>query len=337
MKIKCLLIAATLFVYPLSANTSDHTTIERRIAVDVGSGSTKVTIADVDPIDQKIVTIIFEDSFSVPYQASLESSYDGSFDARIRDLGLNTFRHIKELAETYSVQKITAVATAAFRNAANGDAFAQEVSDETGIPLKIIAQKEEGTLAFFSGIEASEGNSDNLIVWDIGTGSFQMTTLTESNDLAVFMGETGSVPFKHYIIDLIQGKDSDEVSTPNPMTQEEVQQADAYARALGRKAYPLIKDKVKQPDTKLIGIGRLFSNSIGPIGEGGVIVRKDLRTFIQESIGLTDQELNNPYASVDVSNAILVLAFMKALHIQEIHIMDTKSTRGMLVYPAYWE
>ena len=121
------------------------------------------------------------------------------------------------------------------------------------------------------------------------------------------------------------------------MTEEDIKDADRYARSLGRKAYPIIKDKIRQPEIELIGIGRLFSNSIGPIGDDEVIVRKDLRTFINESIGLSDEELSNPYANVDVSNAILVLAFMKALHIHEIHIVDTKSTRGMLIYTTYWE
>lgn len=339
MKTLALLLVAVAVFGSLTAveEFADHPGIERRAAIDVGSGSTKVTIADVDAISKKIMEIVFEDSFPVPYQASLESSYDGSFEEGIRNLGMRTFRQIKEIAEDYQVQKVAAVATAAFRDATNGDRFAKEVQKETDIPLRVIPQREEGTLAFFSGIAASDHNSDHLIVWDIGTGSFQMTTMNDSDDLSVFMGGIGSIPFRNYIIDLIQGKNSDEIPTPNPMTEEDIKDADRYARSLGRKAYPIIKDKIKQPETKLIGIGRLFSNSIGPIGEDNIIVRKDLRTYLDASVGLTDEELNNPYANVDVSNAILVLAFMKALHIHKIDIVDTKSTRGMLIYTPYWE
>lgn len=316
---------------------TDIPVIERRAAIDVGSGSTKVTIADVNATDEKIVSVIFEHSFPVPYQAFLESSYDGSFNESICDLGMKTFREIKEISDDYRVEKIAGVATAAFRDAINGDRFVHEIYAETDILLSIIPQREEGTLAFFSGVEASDHDPEKLIVWDIGTGSFQMTTMNSSDELSVFMGGVGSIPFKNYIIDLIQDKNSDEISSPNPMSQEDVKNADIYARSLGRKAYPIIKDKIKQPETKLIGIGRLFSNSIGPIGKDGIILRKDLRAFIEESVGLTDEELNNPYANVDVSNAILVLAFMKALHIHEIDIVDTKSTRGMLIYSPYWK
>jgi len=337
-KIIILIVTVALFGNLTASEISSETpVIERRAAIDVGSGSTKVTIADVDPVSQQIISIIFEESFPVPYQASLEASYDGSFDENITDLGMITFKEIKVITENYQVQKIAAVATAAFRDATNGDRFAQEVKNETTIPLRVIPQREEGTMAFFSGIAASDKDPEQLIVWDIGTGSFQMTTLNESNDLSVYMGGIGSIPFKNYIIDLIQGKDSNEITTPNPMTEEDVKEADRFARSLGRNAYPIIKEKIKLSEVELIGIGRLFSNSIGPHGENEVIVRKDLRTFIDGAIGLTDLELNTPYANVDVSNAILVLAFMKALHIHEIHIIDTKSTRGMLIYTPYWE
>lgn len=331
MKRIVIFIFTIFFIVNLSAAE-----IERRAAIDVGSGSTKVTIADVDTEKEVILSILFEESFPVPYQAYLESSYDGSFDENIRSLGMHTFHQIKDITEEYQVQKTAAVATAAFREASNGYGFANEVYNETGIPLQVIPQREEGVLAFFSGIAESDSDPENTIVWDIGTGSFQITALNDSDDLTVFMGGVGSIPFRNYIIDLIQGKDSNVITTPNPMTEDEVKDADRFARSMGRKAYPLIKEKIKQDETKLIGIGRLFSNSIGPNGQDGTIVRKDLRTFINGSVGLTDDELDNPYANVDVSNAILVLAFMKALHIHEIEIVDTKSTRGMLIYTPYW-
>lgn len=321
--------------------------IERRAAIDTGSGSTKITIADVDTTDGKIYAIVYEDSFAVPYQAALESSYDGRFDPAIRSLGLQTFHYIRDLVDDYGVEKVAAVATAAFRQANNGAAFAEEVCRETGIPLTIIFQREEGTLAYFSGVASTDKKPAELIVWDIGTGSFQMTATSDAllsedthdleDSLTVFMGAIGSIPFRNYIIEIIQNKDSERYASPNPMLEEEVKEADRYARSIARKAYPVLKEKIKRPEVQLIGIGRLFSSSIAPMGNEGTIVRKDLRAFIAETLGKTEAELNDPFAHVDISNAILVLAFMKALHIKEIQIVDTKSTRGMLIYAPYWE
>lgn len=104
-KLILIIVAVTFFGnLPASETLSGTPVIERRAAVDVGSGSTKVTIADVDATNQKIISIVFEDSFPVPYQTSLESSYDGSFDESIRDLGMRTFHQIKEITEDYQVQ-----------------------------------------------------------------------------------------------------------------------------------------------------------------------------------------------------------------------------------------
>jgi exopolyphosphatase/guanosine-5'-triphosphate,3'-diphosphate pyrophosphatase len=317
--------------------TLEGSTIERRAAIDVGSGGTKVAIADVDKESGKIVQVILQESFPVPYQAALESSYDGSFDQEIRDKGLRTFKEIKDLAEHYQVEKIAAVATAAFRNAANGYEFAAEIHTETGIPLRIISQKEEGEIAFNSAIAAENFPKDKILVWDIGTGSFQMTVLNESNHLTVFMGEMGSVPFRNYIIDVIQDKNSDEIASPNPISDNDLKIADSFARSIARKAYPIIKEKIKDGETEILGIGRLFSSSIAPFAEDSTAInRKDLRTFIYNALLKTDEEIGDPFAHVDVSNAILVLAFMKALHIQKIHALETKSTDGILVNKKYY-
>lgn len=87
----------------------------------------------------------------------------------------------------------------------------------------------------------------------------------------------------------------------------------------------------------MVGIGRLFYSSLRPVAaEKGVITRKGLRSFIRNSLDKTDEQLNNPFAAVDVSNSILTLAIMKALHVQKIIPVDTTTTKGLLVAPSYW-
>ncbi len=315
-----------------------NSTIERRAAIDIGSGGTKLAIADIDKTTNKIVNLILEKSFPVPYQAALEQSKDGNFDENIKNLGLKTFQEIKDVLSNYQVNKVAAVATAAFRTANNGESFAKEIDDQVGIKINIISQQEEGNLAFISALAVlNDKQPNNIVVWDIGTGSLQLTTLLENQDLTVFKGQLGSVPFRNYIIDVIQGKDSNKINSPNPMTLEDYKLADRYARALARKAFPVIKNKI-QAEGMVVGLGRLFYASIAPVaGQDGKITRKGLRNFINAALNKTDGELNNPFANVDVSNCILALAFMKALHIQEINVVDTTTSKGLLVANHYWE
>lgn len=313
--------------------------IERRATIDIGSGGTKFAIAEVETDTQQITQMILETSFPVPYQASLDKSSDGTFDEATRAKGLKVFQEIKELTEAHQVQKIVAVATSAFRKANNATKFVTEIEKQTQIKVRIIPQRQEGEIAFFSALASGGFNAANVLVWDIGTGSMQMTVQNDQQELTVYMGESmGSVAFKSYIIDTVQDKNVEEASSPNPMNTTDVSSADRYVRSFGRKAYPLIKQKIKS-HSQVLGIGRLFYNSIRPLAadEEGKITRKGLRAFIRASLDKTDQELNNPYADVDVSNCILALAVMKALHIQEIYPVETTSTKGIMIYPEYWD
>lgn len=322
----CIILALPLFS-SLNAN------VERRLAIDVGSGGTKVAIADVNTETNQIEQIILDTSFPVPYQASLDKSSDGNFDETTKALGLKTFKEIKDLSEQHQVQRITAIATSAFRKANNAKEFVEEIERQTNIQVRIIPQREEGEIAYFSAMADGRFSPEEVVVWDIGTGSLQMTTQNATQGISVYMGEQmGSVAFKTYIIEAIQDKDVEEINSPNPLTEEDLKLADRYARAFGRKAYPIIKEKIKTG--KVVGIGRLFYHSIRPLAaEGDVITRDGLRAYINEALNKSDEELNNPYAYVDVSNCILTLAIMKSLHIQEIHPIETTTTRGLLVHP----
>lgn len=327
-----------IMLFALSALTEVHADIQRRAAVDIGSGGTKVTIADVDTETNQIVEVVLDTSFPVPYQASLDKSFDGTFDQDTKNLGLKTFKEIKEIAEDNQVDTIVAIATSAFRKANNSKEFVLEIEKESNIKVQIIPQREEGEIAFFSALASGQFNPKEAVVWDIGTGSLQITTANTNDTLTVYMGEQmGSVAFKNYVISAVQQNDIENTISPNPIAQQDLKTADIYARAFARNAYSNIKQKIKNHNS-VIGIGRLFYHSIRPLAaESGVITRSGLRKFINQSLNKTDEELNNPFAHVDVTNCILTLAIMKALHIQEIVPVETTTTKGLLVSPSYWK
>ncbi len=51
--------------------------------------------------------------------------------------------------------------------------------------MQIIPQREEGEIAFFSALASGEINPEEAVVWDIGTGSLQITTANTSEGLTV--------------------------------------------------------------------------------------------------------------------------------------------------------
>ena len=327
-----------LLLFIITISCTLYGDIERRAAIDIGSGSTKVALAEVDTEQNIITEVLLDESYPIPFQAALDTSPDGTFDEKIQQIGIEKFKEIKQLLADHEVQKTVWVATSAFRKANNSKEYVTRIKNEIDVAVNVIPQREEGELAFFSAIATGENDPAKVVVWDIGTGSLQMTTKNDKDQLAVYMGEQmGSVAFKSYIIGVVQKRDVDRTKSPNPMTQPHVDDSDYYVRAFGRKAFSLLKEKIKEHQS-IVGIGRLFYQSLRPIAanEEGYITRAGLRNYINNAIGKTDEELNNPFAHVDVPNCILALGMMKALHIQEIYPIDTTSTRGMRVYPNYW-
>lgn len=334
--ISFILIFISFTSIDIHSSENQSYSIVRRAAIDVGSGAIKVAIADVDITSNKIVTMISEHSYPVSFQASLETSQDACFDNAVMQDAIEAFREIKFLANTYNVEQIQAIATEAFRIANNAPLLAAMITEETGINFTIISQREEGVIAFYSGASKTIQPKENLIIWDIGTGSFQLSTINTNEEILVFMGHYGSIPFRNYIVEIIQKKDLDLIFSPNPLTEEDLKEADQFARSIARKAFPYIKQRIKEENIAVKGIGRLFGSSIAPLSSNNIITRKTLRKYIESCINLSDQDLNNPFSHVDVSNAILVLSFMKALHIHEVEILPTTSAEGLLIYQNYW-
>lgn len=310
-----------------------------RAAIDIGSGATKLKVAQVNLKTQKIEKVLVNESFPVQYQEGLEKSPDQTFDEALMKTGLEALKKSQKIAQKHRAEKVVAVATASFRKAANVDKFIDKIQRETGISVHIIDQELEGALGFSATAAQLATSPQDIIVWDIGGGSFQFSTLNDRGDLVVHRGHDASIPFKNHVIKHIQKKNPDVISTPNPLNHDELQEAESHARKLSKKVDSLFKKKIGNPATKVIGIGNIFAYGIYPlIGEKSTFTTKELSQRVQHLKGKTDQDLGeSAYVNVAVTNPVLVLGFMRTLGIQEMDIVDINNADGALLYPAFWD
>jgi exopolyphosphatase / guanosine-5'-triphosphate,3'-diphosphate pyrophosphatase len=319
---------------PAIISGSQH---EIRAAIDVGSGSTNLKVAEVDPATNKVIKIIFEDAVRVSYQNQLEKTSTGLFDKEIMDLGMKTMKDFKAKAIHHGATKVVAVATAAFRNAKNAHEFAEKIRQETGIEMYIIDQQMEGQLAFMAAVAKSDSDPGHIVVWDIGGGSFQLTAMDNHHQFIVSRGVFASEPFKKFIVTMIQGKDISKVSSPNPMSEENVKQALTKAEQVAQDTDPYIVKELEKGDVKVLAVGDLFNFGIrGVVDNKNVITADDLQNAVNEMQGKDDEKLGGVYVDVRVSNAILVLGFMKQLHIDQVQVLDVNNADGVLVSTLYW-
>lgn len=321
----------------LSFATSSDTVV--RAAIDIGSGATKLRVAEVNLKTNKVEKILVNESFTVQYQEELTKSADGKFNDKVMATGMEAIKKSKEIAMKYNAEKVIGVATASFRNASNADDFADKILKETGVKIHIIDQELEGVLAFKATAANISFDPKDLIVWDIGGGSFQFTALDQNGTIVVYRGVDASIPFKNHVIQYIKFDNPDEVTTPNPMTANQVLRAESYARYIGLNVDQIFKDRITcYPSTRVVGVGNIFAYGIYPlVGEKSTFTKNELANAITGLVGKTDRDLGGgDYVNVAVTNPILVLGFMHSLNINQMDIKDINNADGALIFAPFW-
>lgn len=333
-----LLLVGGIFYYT-SQQSSVQNPTEVRAAIDIGSGATKMKIAAVDLKTHKIASVIFETQIAVPFQTALSRSSDDTFSPEIMAEGIQAMHQFKKIAQEHQVSKVVAVATAAFRQAKNGQDYAATITEETGIEVYVIDQEEEGILAFNAAMANTHIDPSQAIVWDIGGGSQQLTLIDTENQYYVCKGDLASISFRDHIIESLQGNDIQTTTTPNPIAPPVAEQAIDYATfVVGQNIDPSIQEKMRAPKTTVFAVGSLFGYGIKSLaGNEPVITQELLQQAIDTVIGLSDTELQGgDFANVTVSNALLVLGTMKALGIDKIVIQDVNNADGALVHACFY-
>jgi exopolyphosphatase / guanosine-5'-triphosphate,3'-diphosphate pyrophosphatase len=310
-----------------------------RAAIDIGSGATKLKVAEVNVKSQKIEKVLVDESFAVQYQEALEKSSEATFSEEVLKTGLEALKKSREIAQKFNAEKVIAVATASFRKAANAESFIEKIQRETGIEVHIIDQNLEGILGFQATAAQLDTDPKNVIVWDIGGGSYQLSALDDREEVMVYRGSDASIPFKNHVIEFIKKKDPNRETTPNPLTERQLHEAQCCAHHISKKVDALFKKKISDPETKVVGIGNIFAYGIYPlVGKKSSFSQKELFEKVRHFEGKTDSDLGkNDYVNVAVTNPILVLGFMQTLGIYEMDILNVNNADGALLYSPFWQ
>jgi exopolyphosphatase/guanosine-5'-triphosphate,3'-diphosphate pyrophosphatase len=102
-------------------------------------------------------------------------------DAQKRTLA--AFTQFADICRTHQVQKVRAVGTAAFRQAKNGEAFAETVRSTTRLPLEIISGDVEAETMTLGVLSALDPLPSNALIIDIGGGSTEFVLCKAGNVL----------------------------------------------------------------------------------------------------------------------------------------------------------
>lgn len=141
---------------------------ERVAAIDVGSNTILLLIAEYDPTTG--LTIIEEAEDQPRLGAGLSTT--GRLSEAAIDRALHSLIRMHDICRSLGVMRIAAVATAAVREAVNGREFVERAR-ALDVPLRVISPETEAALAYRSAAHHFP-RSGRLLVADIGGGSLEL-------------------------------------------------------------------------------------------------------------------------------------------------------------------
>lgn len=339
MKIKLpVFLFVTVFVLGCASRTPAalDACLKTQAAFDIGSGSTKVKVAEVDVCQRQLRQVVWESSQAVPYEESMTISSEGKLlPLEIREKGKLAFRELLDGAIEHGATSAQGAATEAFREARNGKEVIQDLEriGNQVIPtrLTIVSQETESRMGFAAGIAISGLSEEKTIVWDIGGGSQEiaMKNADPKKPFLAFKGKVASAQFmKSFPVKPTNGR-----SSPNPIGNKGFAKGLQRAREIARKTVPVsIKSRLKTAET-IVGLGGVMYKSVREQVGRDSFTPEDLERTLKEKINQTDEQLGGHYANTQVTNLILVLGFMKELGIRRVLAVNADLATALLVQP----
>jgi exopolyphosphatase/guanosine-5'-triphosphate,3'-diphosphate pyrophosphatase len=139
-------------------------------AIDIGSNTTRVLVAEL--IDGQLKKVMEQRAYT---RINKALDGDGAIRAEKIDEVCDVVATQVRLAKELGAKEIRAVATAAVREASNGEDVAAKIGEAAGIPVEVLSDEEEGRLSFIGATKTLGHPVEGRVgVVDVGGGSSEV-------------------------------------------------------------------------------------------------------------------------------------------------------------------
>ena len=308
--------------------------VQRRAAFDIGSGATKLMIADVDVETGQLGDIVHASERTVKYP------YDGVLSDAVQAEGIKVLHALRTAVLASGCTAYTAVATEVFRKAPNGAAFLQRVRAELGLEIALVSQEEEAQIGFRTAVAVGQRGRAATLAWDSGGGSFQLSREVAAGEagappgLRTYVGALGASVATAAMIEHVQKRRlASPTASPNPASREEAQLLVAHCRAQLETPPPWLRGAALA--TAIGGANSIFrcveqvTHDLDPAAAAAAVAAgappgrfgvAAVRAALEACCGLTDAALaekGHVEAPMVVPKLCLLLAVLEACGLQE--------------------
>lgn len=302
-----------------------------RIAI-IDCGTNTFNLLIIDFVENAKYCKVYNTRISVKLgEGSINQGYIG---AEPFNRGLAALGEFKDKIDHYRVDKILAFATSAIRDAANGNAFINQVKRDLKIEIAIIDGNQEADLIYLGVKEAVSLTEDISLIVDIGGGS---TEFILANNVQVFWKQSFSIGAARLL---------ERFAHSNPITKQEINNICEF---LEDALKPLFKAILKHPPTEMIGSSGAFDSIIDmihgeyrgePLNDLKTDYEIDIEKYHQISKRITESSLEERKKikglipmrfDMIVISCLMIDYIMKSLNLNRLRVSTYSLKEGALV------
>ena len=304
---------------------------ERIAAIDVGSNSIRLSVAEYD--GTKGLQIIDEVKDQPRLGAGVAQT--GRLDDIAMERAIQALKRMKEVADRRAVKRIRAVATSAVREAENGRDFVKRVKRETGITLEVIDGEVEAALSYRSVAHHFSLSNGRALIADIGGGSLELIGAVDG-----LVELTASLPLGAVRLNelWLPGRKS---------TPKEIERLRAWIRKRIKKAFP----RREWVNSTVIGSGGTFTTlgrmirvrrgfDIGDAVHGETVPTGEVEQLLERLATLTSAEraqfpgLNPQRADIILAGLAVTAELLDLVEARKVTVSAYGLREGLLLEMA---
>jgi exopolyphosphatase/guanosine-5'-triphosphate,3'-diphosphate pyrophosphatase len=165
-------------------------TLRKIAAIDIGTNSTHLLVASVDP---ELRTFSIELAEKSTTRLGERDPETGNLSEAAIERGLEALRRFRELALSHQVEQIVTAATSAVREAPNGRDFLQAIQDQLDLEVDLVSGPEEARLIYLGVLSGMPFGDCPHLVLDIGGGSTELILADGRDARALTSTRVGAV------------------------------------------------------------------------------------------------------------------------------------------------
>ncbi len=197
--------------------------------IDLGSNSARLVIYY---LDQQGLMYEF-DNFKQVLRLSEHIQADRNIDQEGFRKTLACMQQFKEICQIRGVNEIIAVATAAVRQANNGQALLQTIREDIGVPIRLLTGEEEANCGYLAVVNTMD--IKHAVAVDIGGGSTEITLIKNREKI-------NSISFPFGAVSLTKRFFTEDIPTTKELQQVKEYMKQEFAKHpwLKNQKYPLV-------------------------------------------------------------------------------------------------